>query len=40
MTTHRPLPLTRFAAGHPYAGEWVLLVLGTLAALVLWFWQS
>jgi hypothetical protein len=44
MATHthtRPLlPVQRFAVGHPYAADWLLLTLGTLAALLLWLWNS
>jgi hypothetical protein len=35
MTVHVLQPLRRYAAGHPYAGDWALVVLGTLAALLL-----
>ena len=37
---HPMLPVQRFAVGHPYAADWLLLTLGTLAALLLWFWNS
>ena len=36
---HPQVPLTRFAMDHPYAGEWALVTLGTLAALLLWYWN-
>jgi hypothetical protein len=40
MAAHTLLPLRRFAAGHPYAADWLLLTAGTLVALLLWFWNS
>jgi hypothetical protein len=40
MTTHPHHPLSHFALDHPYASDWLLLTLGTLAALLLWFWNS
>ncbi len=36
---HPQIPLSRFALVHPYAGEWALVTLGTLAALLLWYWN-
>ena len=39
-TTHPLPPLQRFAVGHPYPADWLLLTLGTLAALLLWLWNS
>ena len=36
---HPEAPLARFALDHPYAGEWTLVALGTLAALLLWYWN-
>ena len=38
-TDHPQVPLTRFALDHPYAGEWTLVAVGTLAALLLWYWN-
>ena len=40
MAAHALLTVRRFAVGHPYAAEWVVLTVGTLAALLLWFWNS
>ncbi len=40
MTVHVLQPLRRYAAEHPYAGDWALVVAGTLAALLLWAWNS
>ncbi|WLT32471.1 hypothetical protein [Geothrix sp. PMB-07] len=40
MTTHAPLPIRRFAVGHPYALEWTVLAAATLTALVLWLRNS
>ncbi len=37
---HAHTPIRWFALEHPYAGDWLILVFGTLAALVLWFWNS
>lgn len=36
---HPQVPLTRFTLDHPYAAEWTLVTLGTLAALLLWYWN-
>ena len=36
---HPQVPLSRFALDHPYAGEWALVTLGTLAAVLLWYWN-
>jgi len=36
---HPHLPLRGFVMEHPFAGDWVILVAGTLAALLLWFWN-
>ena len=36
---HTPLPLRSFAVEHPYAGDWFLVTTGTLAALLLWYWN-
>lgn len=33
--THRPFGT--FAIEHPYAGDWLLVAAGTLAALLLWY---
>ncbi|MBP1772187.1 MAG: hypothetical protein H6P99_1350 [Holophagaceae bacterium] len=41
MTTHRHhYPISHFALDHPYASDWLLLTLGTAAALLLWYWNS
>ncbi|MDP1831949.1 MAG: hypothetical protein Q8K67_07805 [Geothrix sp.] len=46
MATHHPfhlhpqVPLRRFTLEHPYAADWLLLTVGTVAALLLWFWNS
>ena len=40
MVAHTHTPLREFAVVHPYASEWLLLALGTLAGLLLWFWNS
>jgi hypothetical protein len=40
MTAHTRLPLRRFAMEHPYAADRTILVLVTLAALLLWLWNS
>ena len=40
MTAHILLPLRRYALEHPYASDWLLLTIGTLAALLLWVWNS
>jgi hypothetical protein len=46
MTTHAHhhphphLPLRFFPVEHPYAGDWLLVAAGTLAALLLWYWNS
>ncbi len=37
---HPQVPLARFTLDHPYAAEWTLVILGTLAALLLWYWNS
>ncbi|MFZ1375742.1 MAG: hypothetical protein WAS25_04030 [Geothrix sp.] len=36
MAAHVLLPLRRYAAGHPYLADWLLVTIGTLAALLLW----
>ena len=36
---HAHLPLRSFAVEHPYAGDWFLVTAGTLAALLLWYWN-
>ena len=36
---HTPLPVSRFAVEHPYAGDWFLVTAGTLTALLLWYWN-
>ena len=48
MTTHPHVhphfypmfPVRRFALGHPYATDWLLLTIWALAALLLWLWNS
>jgi len=37
---HFMLPLRRFAVGHPFAPDWILLTFGALVALLLWIWNS
>jgi hypothetical protein len=37
---HPLLTLRRFVVGHPYAADWLLLMVGTLAGLLLWFWKA
>lgn len=43
MAAHHPphahLPLRFFTAEHPYASDWALVATGTLAALLLWYWN-
>ena len=36
---HAHLPLRFFTVEHPYAGDWALVAAGTLAALLLWYWN-
>ena len=38
--SHTHTPIRWFAWEHPYAGDWLILALGTVAALLLWFWNS
>jgi hypothetical protein len=38
--THPHTPIRWFALEHPYAGDWLILVFGTLAALLLWLRNS
>jgi hypothetical protein len=38
--THSHTPIRWFAIEHPYAGDWLILVMGTVAALLLWLWNS
>ncbi len=40
MAAHVLYPLRRFAVGHPYLADWLLLTVGTLVALLLWVWNS
>jgi hypothetical protein len=37
---HPHTPIRGFAWEHPYAGEWLILALATLAALLLWLWNA
>lgn len=37
---HLMLPLQRFAVGHPFASDWLLLTFGAVIALLLWAWNS
>ncbi len=37
MAAHVLLPLRRYAAGHPHLADWLIVTIGTLAALLLWF---
>ena len=39
LHSHSHLPLGAFAMEHPYASEWFLVIIGTLAALLLWYWN-
>ena len=38
--SHARPPIRGFVWEHPYAGDWLILALGTLAALLLWYWNS
>jgi len=33
-------PIRSFAMEHPYAAEWLILAIGTLAAFLLWLWNT
>lgn len=37
---HSQHPVRWFALAHPYAADWAILTVVTLAALLLWFWNS
>lgn len=37
--SHTHLSLRFFPVEHPYAGDWFLVTAGTLAALLLWYWN-
>jgi hypothetical protein len=38
--SHTHVPLRGFMLEHPFAGDWLILALGTLAAVLLWLWNS
>jgi len=38
--SHIHFPIPRFTVNHPYAADWLLLVIGSIAALLLWLWNS
>jgi hypothetical protein len=37
---HSHAPIRWYSMEHPYAGDWLILAFGTLAALLLWLWNS
>ena len=37
---HPHTPIHWYSMEHPYAGDWLILAFGTLAALLLWLWNS
>ena len=37
---HVPHPFLRFAIDHPQAGNWIVLAVITLAAILMWTLQS